>query len=356
MIRIKNPLTLIKKGGSSQKKWQPSADMVWGKAVAESMLNFPTSHKVFQYISNLYVYSEFTVPTGGKVVTSDGAEYTSGDVKHFWDDTNAHQSQVYDFKLRWICTYYAQEVNSVTLLNDVMYACFDNVKFTNQCIYRKKQIEYFDLINGSNYVGTDFEDMFSSCYSLQTIPLLDTSSGTTFSSMFSSCHSLQTIPLLDTSSGTTFSSMFSSCYSLQTIPLLDTSLGTSFSYMFGSCYSLQTIPQLNTSLGTDFGFMFSTCRSLQTIPQLNTSSGTTFSSMFSNCSTLEFIEILNLSKSIGLNNSSKYSRDTLMNGVINNLVDLTGGASQTLTLGSKNLAKLSDEDKSVATNKNWVLA
>ena len=38
------------------------------------------------------------------------------------------------------------------------------------------------------------------------------------------------------------------------------------------------------------------------------------------------------------------------------LKDLTGEISQTLTLGSNNLAKLTEEQKAIATNKNWVLA
>ena len=55
-----------------------------------------------------------------------------------------------------------------------------------------------------------------------------------------------------------------------------------------------------------------------------------------------------------LNYINKLTVDSLMS-VINALVDLTGENSKTLTLGATNLAKLSDEQKAVATNKNWVL-
>lgn len=47
--------------------------------------------------------------------------------------------------------------------------------------------------------------------------------------------------------------------------------------------------------------------------------------------------------------------DSLVN-VISVLVDLTGESPKTLKLGSTNLAKLSEEQKAVATNKNWVLS
>lgn len=46
--------------------------------------------------------------------------------------------------------------------------------------------------------------------------------------------------------------------------------------------------------------------------------------------------------------------DSLMS-VINALVDLTGQSSKRLILGSANLAKLSEEQKAVATSKNWNL-
>ena len=42
--------------------------------------------------------------------------------------------------------------------------------------------------------------------------------------------------------------------------------------------------------------------------------------------------------------------------ILTNLKDLTGKTAKTLTLGSINLAKLSDEEKAIATNKNWTLA
>ena len=42
--------------------------------------------------------------------------------------------------------------------------------------------------------------------------------------------------------------------------------------------------------------------------------------------------------------------------ILNNLKDLSGATAKTLTLGEINLAKLTDEEKAIATNKNWNLA
>jgi len=38
------------------------------------------------------------------------------------------------------------------------------------------------------------------------------------------------------------------------------------------------------------------------------------------------------------------------------LADRTGQTAYTLTLGATNLKKLSDEQKAIATDKNWTLA
>ena len=42
--------------------------------------------------------------------------------------------------------------------------------------------------------------------------------------------------------------------------------------------------------------------------------------------------------------------------MFNSLKDLTGETAKTLTLGETNLSKLTDEQKAIATNKNWTLA
>ena len=52
-------------------------------------------------------------------------------------------------------------------------------------------------------------------------------------------------------------------------------------------------------------------------------------------------------------NGTALTHDSLMS-IINNLATVT--TTQTLTLGSTNLAKLSSEEKAIATNKGWTLA
>jgi hypothetical protein len=216
-------------------------------------------------------------------------------------------------------------------------------------------VEFINSLEVSQY-----SDMAGMCYSFSTIT--EFPEGWKFAprtenhaeQMFSYCSYLTTIPQLDTSEAISFMNMFNFCPCLTTIPQLDTSKGTSFMYMFQDCYSLTTIPQLDTSKGISFGWMFSRCESLTTIPQLDTSKGRDFGSMFYDCAKLTTLGgFVGLGKNLDLSYSPNLTHDSLMN-VINNLATVT--SSTTLTLGSTNLAKLTDEEKKVATDKGWTLA
>ena len=200
---------------------------------------------------------------------------------------------------------------------------------------------------------TNMNIMFSSCYSLQSIPELDTSNVTYMQSMFYSCHFLQSIPVLDTSKITNMNSMFQNCYSLQSIPELDTSKVTNMQQMFSSCSSLQSIPELDTSNVKNMNYMFDNCESLQSIPELDTSNVTNMRNMFSSCSSLQRINLLNPAVSFSISASTMFQREDLLT-ILNNLA--TVETSQTLTMGSTNLAKLTDTDKLIATEKGWTLA
>ena len=143
---------------------------------------------------------------------------------------------------------------------------------------------------------TDCSSMFRDCYSLVSIPLLDTSNVTDMYDMFGFCYSLTSIPLLDTSKVTDMGNMFYYCYSLVSIPLLNTSKVTDMGNMFYYCYSLVSIPLLNTSNVTDMSGMFYSCYSLVTIPQLDTSKINKILNIFQNCYSLVSIPLIDSSR------------------------------------------------------------
>lgn len=183
----------------------------------------------------------------------------------------------------------------------------------------------------------------------------DTSNVENMESMFESCSKLTSIPQLDTSNVRNMTRMFYYCSSLTSIPQLDTSKVFYMERMFANCPSLTSMPQLDTSNVTDMTVMFYDCVSLTSIPQLDTSKVTSMYRMFDNCSSLTSIKMKNMKVSFDISASTEFTREALLE-IINNCFDLTTlNKTATLTMGSTNLAKLTDEDKAIATAKGWTL-
>lgn len=132
-----------------------------------------------------------------------------------------------------------------------------------------------------------------------------------------------------------------------------TSSVNNMQYMFYQCSSLTSIPKLNTSKVTNMNSMFISCSKLTTIPQFDTSKVTNMTNMFYDCSSLESILMTGMSVNFNISPSTKFTREALVT-ILNNLATVT--STKKLTMGSTNLAKLTDEDKAIATNKGWTLA
>ena len=133
----------------------------------------------------------------------------------------------------------------------------------------------------------------------------------------------------------------------------DTENVNNMSSMFSKCYRLTTIPQLNTGNVNDMSSMFSYCYNIETIPQLDVSNVTDASNMFFQCNILKSILMIGMKVSFNISSSTKFEESDLVT-ILNNLATVT--TTQTLTMGATNLAKLTDEEKAIATNKGWTLA
>lgn len=97
---------------------------------------------------------------------------------------------------------------------------------------------------------------------------------------------------------------------------------------------------------------------IKTIEKLKVDKDNTFSNTFGNA--LEEIRFEGeIGNNINLSSCTKLSHDSMINnegtGVINVLATLESGVTRTLSLGT-NLAKLSDAEKAVATQKGWTIA
>ena len=156
-----------------------------------------------------------------------------------------------------------------------------------------------------------------------------------------------------TSATTNFNGAWSGCNALTSFPLIDTANGTNFDSAWNGCSSLTTFPQLDLHNGTNFDRTWWDCTSLTELPILDLSNGTTFDRTWYNCTSLTTLGGFGaIKEKFDLSPCTLLTVESLMN-VINQAATVTG---KTMKLGSDNLAKLSDEQKSVATSKGWTLA
>ena len=317
-----------------------------------------------------------------KVITSDGAVYTTFPATHTWDTSkDIPEDYPYPMQTRWlvICAnskydnyesgfyYHMKEVRNdvVAMYSDLVYENVEGLESLLFINYGNKQKlnpkvrflsnEHLIRIPQINTCGrTDFNYMFNNCYHITTIPPIDTSAATSMHRMFEYCESLHFVPYLNTHNAKTVSNMFAYCKLLYRVSELDCSNATTCSYMFFSCTSLKFIGKLLTHNCTDFSDMMNSCRNLEKVEEIDLSLATNINSMFNGCSKLQYIRFKGIIPISLILTYPQLDVDSLMSA-INALKDLTGETSKTLSLGTTNLDKLTDEQKAIATAKNWIL-
>ena len=164
-----------------------------------------------------------------------------------------------------------------------------------------------------------------------------------------------------------FSTMFYQNQSLTSFTGRAVNCSESFNGAFQGCYSLTGVT-LDGAKPKDIGYLFSGDSNLTDIGEidcLNIGAGyisVTTTDAFYGCTSLtNFGGLKNMKYSYVLSPCTAITETSLVN-VLNGLYDFTGnglnpGSAQgTLTLGTTNINKLTDEQKAIATNKGWTLA
>ena len=219
--------------------------------------------------------------------------------------------------------------------------------------------------------GTDFSDMFRGS-KIGVPPNIDTANGTNFYRMFASADSLASLPKLDTTKSRNFGYMFNYCRRTVNEEDIVYEAGQcqNFSFMFNHCESMRVAPTMNTWSGKAFAYMFYNCSSLVTIPKLYLNSAVEqyydennmvtyacFQNIFTGCTNLENITIQDyIYQNISFYGCNKLTHESLMS-IINALAHFSSSSKvyRYCQLGSANLAKLTDEEKAIATSKGWTL-
>jgi surface protein len=232
---------------------------------------------------------------------------------------------------------------------------------------------------------TDMQQSFTGCSQLQSLDVSnwDTSKVTNMSNMFQGCSQLQNLDVSnwDTSKVTNMARMFNSCSQLQSLDVSnwDTSSVTTMRMMFNSCSQLQSLDVSNwdTSSVTTMYYLFNENSNLEILDltkwdlsniqnaQYNNADG-----VFINCrklksiiggKTIEDVLANNISALYGYNGNGNICLPytiidrASLRAVINGLADLTGQTAKILALGNTLIAKLTEEDIAIATNKNWTI-
>ena len=320
-----------------------------------------------------------TLPTAGKAMTDDLVVNVSSSGDHL---SNAWEAYKKKNKTNWNYAF-AQYPNNTTVFSFIENLDFldfsgaENVTNMNSMFSDCTSLTSVPAFNTSKV--TNMNSMFNNCTSLTSVPAFNTSNVTNMTAMFDNCTSLTSVPAFDTSNVMDMGYMFRNCRSLTSVPAFDTSNVNGIAFIFSDCTSLTSVPAFNTSKVTSMNYIFAGCRSLTSVPAFNTSNVTNMIGTFSECSSLISIPAFDTSKvtnmsyilsgcrsleevhmfgmkvDFDISSSTKFTREALLE-IINNCQDLTGQTSHKIWMGSTNLAKLTDDDKLIATNKNWTLA
>lgn len=105
---------------------------------------------------------------------------------------------------------------------------------------------------------------------------------------------------------------------------------------------------------TNFDEAWYACRALKSL-KTDLSQAKHAVNALKDCRSLTDLDLTSIPVNIDLSYCQMLSAQSLAR-VLDQLVDYTGRESHTLTLGSELLSRLTDEQKAIATNKNWVLA
>lgn len=272
--------------------------------------------------------------------------------------------------------FYEYQGTSVNGL--IQYSDTENVESISRTFYRSKVVKVPEL-NTSK--AKDFSYAFSYS-SIDEFPNWNFSNAETIGYLLSQCKSLKTDIVINNLSKLTgdyclngicqqnevksvtlnglnpdiaysIDQAFFDCGWLKSVSL-NTTTGVpmkvkSMSETFNYCGQLTTLPLMDLTQCTRFSVIG--CNSLESIPAYDLSNITSIN--LSNLYKLAEFHATGMKVSFNISSSTKFTREALVE-ILNNLATVT--STQTLTMGATNLAKLTDEDKLIATNKGWTLA
>ena len=240
------------------------------------------------------------------------------------------------------------------------YGAFRNsgIKTIPDFIYNATDIRYafenaaIEEIGDVTFQASNLNQCFHDCKSLTRCGVITIANATRAQDFLNRCDNLEYVGGIVSPTLTDITGMFAECKRLTYIGDFDCPELTSIYGFIWNSSLLTKAPSFNSTKLYDIHQAYTDCVALEEIPSIVCTNVTSTFYYVHNCPALTTVGALqNLKVSIDFSSSPLLTVESLMN-IINGLAT----ASATLTLGSANLAKLSDEQKAVATNKGWTLA
>ena len=258
--------------------------------------------------------------------------------------------------------YYCEKITTL----DVSHFDTSNITNMSGMFHVCDMLSALDVSNFNTAKVTDMSNMFANT-GLKALDLttFDTSNVNNMERMFYNSNRLESLNVsnFNTAKVTDMSGMFHGIKPTELdLSSFDTSQVTDMSEMFGWCTNIVSLDlsHFNVSNVTDMRNMFGWCLNLKSlnISNWNMSKVTNVYQMFDATSLIETIVCdglqlpdINMSY-ISLNSCPKLTVDSIV-GLLNALPQSTHNYS--FQIGQTNIDKLSEEQKAIATNKNWRL-
>lgn len=234
-----------------------------------------------------------------------------------------------------------------------IYNYYDNLKSIKSLFSSNDNFTDINLENCITNNVTDMSAAFNACSNLTNVQFQNTSNVTNFTSIFANCKKLKNIQNLNTQKATNLNAAFGSCELLEKLNIDCSNVLTMYA-TFWSCKNLIELNLNNTSNVTNFLMSFAYCNNLKQINGIDFSSAKGDCN-FTACYNLEKIQLtgkISFNRLV-LSDSTKLTHETLLS-ILYALENTEN--SKKLILGKINLEKLTDNEKAIATEKNWTLS
>ena len=170
---------------------------------------------------------------------------------------------------------------------------------------------------------------------------------------YSNTKNSNAIVYLNSDFGTT--SLFCGFYNIECkeLYLSNMQFTSEYAFAYSTCEKILIKNGCSVSVFDDITRMFWYCGNLVEIGEIDLSKASSLRYCFGHCGSLKTIHCKHFKVKFDISASTAFEEADLVE-IISNLDPVT--TAPTLTMGATNLAKLTDAEKQVATDKGWVLA